>query len=318
MTMQDGGILPINYLLHDDNPVVDRWLKMTQYSIENNMKIKARVTNNEMSNIGYLMSKINEVLEFINKNYDKPLPTFTDMNQLDSVILNYLHEEFEVYGDRIKDIQAAGRWSYELHENFLSLNEFIHMIETAMHGEADKYPNFSCLYDFLPAGLHEPVREEDKHFLENKFEWGGLYCGYNTLGKDWLSIAPENDWEVIDREEVRPQIRFAAETWMNFGPDMSRTINERFHKWYTTLTPELQAKTPIDNLNKLSLGRYRLGKIIINDAMLQFESDRKKWLLPTGPERAWIVGDEDVKMRWNREVFSKTTGISKIEIIEKG
>jgi hypothetical protein len=317
MAMQDNSELQLDYILHEDNSVVDRWIKMTQYSIDNNMKIKARITNNEMGNIAYLMSKINEVLIFINENYDKVLPTFTDMNQLDSAILNYLHEEFEVYGDRIKDLQAINKWSMELHEKFLSLNEFIHMIETAMHGDKDKFPNFSCLYDFLPAGLHEPVNEEDKHFLENKFEWGGLYCGYNTLGKDWLSIAPENDWEVIDRDEVRPQIRFAAETWMNFGPDMNGTINERFHKWYKTLSPELQAKTPIDNLNKLSLGRYKLGRLIINDTMLQFEPDRKKWLLPTGPSTSWIIGDEDVKIKWNREVFSKAIGISKINIIQK-
>ena len=236
MTKKDGGVLNLHYNLYDHNPVVERWIKMTQTSIDNNMEIKARITNNEFSNIGYLMQQINDVLETINKTYDKILPIFTDFKELDSAVLNYLHEEFEVYGDRIKELQADNKWSQILHEKFLALNEFIHMIETAIHGLENKFPNFSCLYDFLPAGLHEPVNEIDKLFLEDRFEWGGLYCGYNTLGKDYLSIAPENDWEVINRDEVRPQIRFAAETWMNFGPDMTNTIRESFYKWYTTLT----------------------------------------------------------------------------------
>ncbi len=316
MTKKDGGLLPIHYNLYNNNPVVDRWIQMTKQSLGNKMEIKARITNNEFNNIGYLMEQINNVLVFINANYDKVLPTFTDFKELDNAILNYLHEEFEVYGDRIVELQKAEKWSKELHEKFLALNEFIHMIETAIHGSHHKFPNFSCLYDFLPAGLHEPVTEVDKLFLEDRFEWGGLYCGYNTLGKDYLSIAPENDWEVIARDEVRPQIRFAPETWMNFGPDMTNTIRESFYEWYTTLAPDVQAKVPIDNMHKLSLGRYKLGRIIIDDSMKEIEPDIAKWFTPSGPSVAWALGDESCKTRWNREVFTQVNGIERIEIFD--
>ena len=121
-TTKDGGTLPVSYNLYDQNPVVDRWISMTKQSLSNQMEIKARITNNEMNNIGYLMEQINGVLVFINENYDKVLPTFTDFSQLDSVILNYLHEEFEVYGDRNVELQTKEKWSYELNEKFLSLN----------------------------------------------------------------------------------------------------------------------------------------------------------------------------------------------------
>lgn len=315
-TTKDGGTLPVSYNLYEDNPVVERWLDMTKQSLNTNMEIKGRITNNEFNNISYLMEQINGVLSFINENYDKELPTFTDFNELDSVILNYLHEEFEVYGDRIIELQEKNEWTKELHEKFLALNEFIHMIETAIHGAEHKFPNFSCLYDFLPAGLHEPVTEIDKLFLEDRFEWGGLYCGYNTLGKDYLSIAPENDWEVIARDEVRPQIRFAAETWMNFGPDMTNTIRESFYSWYLTLSPEVQAKVPINDMHKLSLGRYKLGRVIIDDSMLAIEPEVSKWFTPSGPSVAWALGDESCKTRWNREVFSQVNGIKSIHIYE--
>jgi hypothetical protein len=316
MLKNDGSEIILTYMLEDNNPVVDKWIEMTKKSIKNNMKIKASLNNVEINNISILLKKINDVLYFINNHYDKKLPVFTNFYELDNIILNYLHEEFEIYGDRIEELQSKNNWSYELHENFLSLNEYIHMIETAMHGSEDNFPNFSCLYDFTPAGLHEPIKEEYKHFLENKFEWGGLYCGYNTLGKDYLSIAPENDWEVIERDEVRPQIRFAAETWMNFGPDLKTTINKEFYKWYTTLPNKIQNKIPIDDLNKLSLGRYSLGKIIIDENFLSIEPDAKKWLLPTGSVYS-IMGKEDCKTKWNREVFAKIVDIKRIEIIEK-
>lgn len=316
MLKNDGSEIILTYMLEDNNPVVDKWIEMTKKSIKNNMKIKASLNNVEINNISILLKKINDVLYFINNHYDKKLPVFTNFYELDNIILNYLHEEFEIYGDRIEELQSKNNWSYELHENFLSLNEYIHMIETAMHGSEDNFPNFSCLYDFTPSGLHEPIKEEYKHFLENKFEWGGLYCGYNTLGKDYLSIAPENDWEVIERDEVRPQIRFAAETWMNFGPDLKTTINKEFYKWYTTLPNKIQNKIPIDDLNKLSLGRYSLGKIIIDENFLSIEPDAKKWLLPTGSVYS-IMGKEDCKTKWNREVFAKIVDIKRIEIIEK-
>ena len=316
MLKNDGSEIILTYMLEDNNPVVNKWIEMTKKSIKNNMKIKTSLNNVEINNISILLKKINDVLYFINNHYDKKLPVFTNFYQLDNIILNYLHEEFEIYGDRIEELQSKNNWSYGLHENFLSLNEYIHMIETAIHGSEDNFPNFSCLYDFTPSGLHEPIKEEYKHFLENKFEWGGLYCGYNTLCKDYLSIAPENDWEVIEREEVRPQIRFAAETWMNFGPDLKTNINKEFYKWYTTLPNKIQNKIPIDNLNKLSLGRYNLGKIIIDENFLSIEPDAKKWLLPTGSVYS-IMGKEDCKTKWNREVFAKIVDIKEIEIIEK-
>ncbi len=103
---------------------------------------------------------------------------------------------------------------------------------------------------------------------------------------------------------------------MNFGPDLKTNINKEFYKWYTTLPNKIQNKIPIDNLNKLSLGRYNLGKIIIDENFLSIEPDAKKWLLPTGSVYS-IMGKDDCKTKWNREVFAKIVDIKQIEIIEK-
>jgi hypothetical protein len=329
---EDNSPLILSYYLFPNNPIVDRWFKMTQESLEEDLEIKTRITNNDFDNIGKLMEKINEILVFINKNYttlnseyDSKLPIFTNVEELDNTVLNFLHEEFEVYGDRIEELQEKGKdevsgvyyyWSMELHEAFLNLNEFIHMIETAIHSDEHKFPNFSCIYDFLPVGKFEPVTLLDKLFLGDSFEWGGLYTGYNTLGKDYLSVAPENDWDVIDRDEIRIQERFAPETWLNFGPDMSDSIRESFYKWYLTLKPSVQDKVPIEDYYKLSLGRYKLGRIILDSTFTDYEPDMKKWHLPVGPSYPHLDDSENIKTKWNKEVWTKVTGIKQIKLYD--
>lgn len=334
---QSGEIKHILYYIHPDNTVVERWWELMKLSMNKQfseiiekhpeivnknftsdykMELKTRLTNVCLDNVTLLMESINGVLEHINSKYDKQLPTFTDTSQLDNEILNYLHEEFEVYGDRMEDLKKMGIWDKPLHENFLALNEYIHMIETAMHGEENNFPNFSALSDFLPAGIFEPLKEEDIMFLGDQFEWGGLYTGYNTLGKDYLSIAPENDWEVVERDEVRPQVRFSTETWFNFGPDMQDTHREAFYRWYKTLKPELQAKIPIGDYKALSLGRFKLGRVIIDDTFLDFEPDLEKWYIPAGPSYNHVLGSNSTKKRWNNEVFSTFTDIVGLRMYE--
>lgn len=333
---RDGERKRLLYYIHPNNTVVDRWWELMKLSMNKDykdikakypeikvlkeddykMELKTRLTNVGLNNVTFLMESINGVLTGINGVYDKDLPVFTDTNELDNEILNYLHEEFEVYGDRMQELKDKNIWTFDLHENFLALNEFIHMIETAMHGEENNFPNFSALSDFLPAGIFEPLVDDDMHFLGDTLNWGGLYTGYNTLGKDWLSIAPENDFEVIERDEVRPQERFSTETWFNFGPDMQDSLRESFYTWYKTLTPELQAKVPIGDLKALSLGRYKLGRIIIDETFLEYHPVLKDWYLPAGPSYNHVIGPDSVKKDWNNEVFSTFTDLVGMRMYE--
>jgi len=290
-----------------NNPIVPRWKSMTKQSLELNYEIHSRFTNKSKRDIDYLISEINKVIVVINENYDKQLPVFTDLNELDISILNYLHEEFESYGDRIDEYVSNNQFNQIRHDSFLRLNEWIHIIESAVfHIEHDKFPNYTALYDFLPAGIHETMLETDKLFLETNYKWGGLYCGYNTLGKDWYAVAMDNDLEVVDRDQVRPQRRFAAETWLNFGQDSPRfDIKHEFFKWYETLNEEQKSKTPINNLNEMTFGRLLLGQIIISDELLAFHPNMQDWLHP----------NHECKKRWNLEVFSKAKEIINVKFV---
>jgi hypothetical protein len=301
----DDTITTLSYELYD-NPIVSRWMKMTKFSIDENYKIKSRFTNKDMDNIAYLISEINNIIKIINENYDKELPIFKSVESLDISILNYLHEEFEVYGDRRDELIQKSNWCKTLHESFLKLNECIHIIESALHNEKNDFPNYTSLYDFLPAGLHEPITEIDKLFLETKFKWGGLYCGYNTLGKDWCAISMDNDLDVLKRNQVRPQRRFAAETWLNFGSDMHATdIKHVFHKWYTTLNDDDKSLVPLYNLNEMTFGRLVLGQLIIDENFLKFHPIISDWEAP----------NHKCKIKWNKEIFSKANELIKIQLL---
>jgi len=312
---KDDDYVSLNYSLYN-NPLVDKWLRLVHLSIRKQLTLKPLFTNKTMDRVDELMLAINNILEYINKHYDKELPVFTDFNQLDNEILNYLHEEFEVYGDRMNELQSNGKWSEKLHDNFLSLNDHIHMIETAIHSQHDKFPNFSSLIDFLPAGMHKTLTAEDKLFISNKFEWGGLYLGYNTLGKDYLTIFPENDQEVIERDEVRVQQRFSTEMWLNFGSTSWTTNTERFYHWYKSLPQKLQEKVPITDPVALSLGRYKIGQLDITKTLLDYHPIGADWITPACHEAYWDDGEPTVHARWNLDVFANINKLERIFILE--
>ena len=116
----------------------------------------------------------------------------------------------------------------------------------------------------------------------------------------------DNDIEVVDRDQVRPQRRFAAETWLNFGQDSPKfNIKYEFYKWYQTLNEEQKTKVPIDNLNEMTFGRLLLGQIIISDELLAFHPVMEDWLHP----------NHECKQRWNLEVFSKAKEIINVKFI---
>ena len=323
-------VLPISYFIENNNSIAEKWWELTVHSINSKMKINSVTTNTSYKSLPKLLKRINSKVENINSVYDKNLPLIQDVTKVNNEILNYLHEEFEVYGDRMDQIKKNISLfdADKLHSNFLNLNEIIHMIETAVHSGSDGFPNFSSLVDFLPAGIFQQhynrlfrciphffeIKKEDMLFLEDRFAWGGLYCGYNTLGKDYLTVYPENDYEVIERDEIRTQSRFSTETWLNFGPDMTSNNSNGFYKWYLSLSLDLRKKIPIGDLNKLQLGRFRLGYVDFNDTFLDFEPDIKEWVIPGGHG----LLSSTIKQRWNDEIFSTVTNVVGVECRENG
>jgi hypothetical protein len=291
-----------------DTDLGSRWSKLIikNQKILSGKKIHSSFSNYTLKDINRILEELNTISKTINQKYDRLLPTFSNSTEIDTKILNDLHEEFEFYGTRIDELSLSLDFSQDLHNNFLLLNELIHVLEDLISSATlnPRLPPMSVVFDFYPQTEFESLLEKDKLHLTSEFKWGDLYLGYNTLGKDWLKVCFDNDLEVIERDMVKPQIRFAAETWFNFGPDNFENNNvNRFINWYSGLPANLQQKVPIDNLNALSFGRYNIGKVEIND----------DYFLKYHPIKAdWLSYNHPIKKKWNEEVFSSFRKIIKI------
>lgn len=298
----------LNFYIFNSS-LAKRWVEITRQ----NQAIPEKYISERFSNVGYaqrneVRQKLTDCITHINEVYDEQLPLYSTVEVLETSELNYLHEQFERYGDRYESLMKDNiYWTSELHNNFLRLNELIHLHEDVNMSTTHKFPLMSMLYDYYPQEIHSPILEFDKLWLTNQFRWGDVYLGYNTLGKDWIKVMMDNDIEVVEREQVRPQQRFAAETWINFGPHDNGWFSLlKFEKWVESLSEDLRKKTPIDDLNKLSLGRYKVGQIIIDDYFLKYNSNPIQWQLP----------DSSAKKEWNLNVFSTFVKLLDVIIYE--
>jgi hypothetical protein len=292
------------YRLYDTG-LADRWLSLTRRNQKENKHLTSRLTNRTWQDLPEITREFNKLVGEINSNYDRQLPQY---KELDRDKLNDLHEEFELYGTRIEELWANKTYTEERHQQFLRLNDNIHLVEDVLKTKTRPWPSFAMLYDYTPQEYHLPITIEDKFWLRPALQWGKLYLGYNTLGKDWLKVEMDDDREVVERDMVMTQERFAAEAWLNFGPDQDHDLNlQRFHYWYKSLPEELQVKVPIHDPHTLSLGRFILGELIIDDYFLSFHDKEEDWALARSP----------CKLKWSLEVFSTFRALDKIEIVRE-
>jgi hypothetical protein len=292
------------YRLYDTD-LVDRWINITRKNQVSSKELSYKFTNRTYRDLPEVTDNFNELVAKINALYDKELPQYAE---LDTHKLNHLHEEFEIYGSRVEEFVKANNFKEELHQLFLRLNEAIHLVEDVLKTRQRPWPSFAMLYDYIPQEHHSPILPEDMFWLRSGLQWGKIYLGYNTLGKDWLKIQSDNDIEVIERDMVQTQKRFAAETWINFGPDQDHNFNlVKFYYWWKTLPEHLQKKVPIYDPEELALGRFVLGELIIDDYFLNFHNNLDDWMLPRHP----------CKLEWNLKVFSTFRELKDVIIIRE-
>lgn len=281
-----------------DSPLTQRWIDLININKSRpDNTLSGVFSNRTVNDVQKLTDDINQLVTNINQEYHIQLPIY---EQLDNKKLNYLHEFFELF---VKD---SNIYSDSLKLNFNDLNETIHCCEHAMFNRGDNLGVFGLTFDMYPRNNFDSIIEEDKLMLRSELLWGKIYLGYNTLGKDWLQCIKFNDIDVILRNSVAPQRRFAAETWINFGADFeSGYWLTEFYRRVKLLPVEIQKLIPLDNLNELTLGRFILGDIIITDEFLKIDSNRNNWL----------INNHECKRKWTYEVFSTFRTVNNFRLL---
>lgn len=245
--------------------------------------------------------------KFKNNQYSNILPVYED-SPLNTEQLNTLHALFEDWGDNIPVLEFKKIHSSSVKNKFLILNELIHSYENALrHAATGKFPAMSANIDYYPTGIHGVIDPVDKLYVTNQYDWGYLYLGYNTLGKDWMTVAMDNDLEVVSRGTVRPQERFAAELWVSFvNYHQQWGTAHTFESWYNSLDASTRSRVPIDNLSNLVLGKFLLGRVYIDEYyFLKFDPEINNWLIPNSQARS----------NWNTNVFSTFVKVDRIDIL---
>lgn len=302
----DNSPLVLTYNLQDSS-VVFKWISVVNQrkseipfvkKIIKDEPLVLTIQNKTQKDIPELIEKLNNIITQINTHYTQPFPLVDHNLITNQHILNYLHSEFEKYGEE----STHGNLRTDLGQLWFRLNELIHITEDAIKNT--NFPNFSCLIQYEPYN-HQAgaLHEEDKLFLETNFPWGGLYLGYNTLGKDYMNAFKDNDKRVILNNQVKIQKFLSPEVWLNFNEDntSSNSHNVNFCKWWNSLDIG-----PITSISELALGRYYLGRLIFDKTFLKFHPVYKDWL----------IENSDIRRRWNLEVFGKIAKVTKIKIYE--
>lgn len=319
---KDGQTLKLKYKILDTD-LSNRWLDIIEQNIKAN--------NTLVDNYQKILSQdecLEKFAEFynnittINSMYDRKLKDIVSLEFLSANqnLLNDLHEEYEIYGDRLQqllnidyfknpedhlelcnNIWPGRQQNIDLHNRFLKLNDQIHEFEAIFRAQKKSTNGVClCLIDYVPAGITQELKIEDYFLFESDFKWGWLYLGYNTLGKHWVSTMQDDDIEVVHRDQVRPQSRFSAEFFLNFKLTVNPT-RVNFYNWW--IENNMSAiKNPNMTLKELALGFIPLGKLVgyrINNDVAQEIPDAA--LYP------------DI-INWNTNVWSKFNKITNVEI----
>lgn len=239
-----------------NTPIGEKWL--TQFKKLKSQGYDYREKSFKVADQGMISSHdtlraFNQLIKKINKFYDQPI---TPIDKVDEDSLNYLHEQYEIYGSRLDkllqerywdtayknipaDSPAAKIWpgitfNEEMHFNFIKLNEMIHdaeLVETTVN-KSGRLPGGVITSSLNPRSDYD-LEEEDYLNLVQYPMFGDLCLGYNTLGKNLQHIVLDEDFEAVERNAVFPQVNWSDELYihLNYDAYYPNMVRDYKHKW---------------------------------------------------------------------------------------
>jgi len=176
------------------------------------------------------------------------------------------------------------------------LNKYIHLLEEELENKYAKY-NSNVIFAKKDDLNRVPIKEEYKLWLESNTKWGELILDYATLGKDWLDISNDND----NITDLAIQQNITSATCMYFRPEFNfpKARETFFYRW----AKKSNIDVPLDNLNLLSLGTYQLGKLIIDDTLLDYNPNIGDWYIP----------NHICKLNWNKDIIGYNVQVNEVK-----
>ena len=261
-------VLELFYHL-SDNPVQHQWQEFHSVAKQYKTHPSYKLSIAEITEILYVLAR--------QKNFTITLP-------LDQDQLNYIHSKF-VENRNCRD------------QVWDDINTYVHIAEDKLDNFNDF--NSTIFFEADPKPTPKLLDEKFKLWLTADQSWGDLQLGYATVGKGWEDIADDDD----GLEDLKIQSTISSETRIHFNvePPWKKFNENKFYEWANN-----RIDVPLDNLNKLSLGRYYLGKIIITDSFLEFHSNASDWYVP----------NHSCKLRWNKTMIGSDVEVMSVEFFD--
>ena len=263
-----AGEIKLNYQLND-NPVQHIWQQIQLGTLEYRTGIPMNASTETVLKLA------NDICQSI--NVEKIPNNFTrdDLNKMHSLMVTLAITDSN---DRLS-----------------MLNKLIHVLENKINSKYSEY-NSSIVFYSDNNEQFIPIKEEYKIWLESNTKWGDLILGYGTLGKDWLDLSVDYD----DYKELAVQSTISSETLLCFRPEYNfpKASEIFFYRW----AKQSKFDIPLHNLNKLSLGRYVLGKLIIDQTLLDYHVNIGDWYIP----------NHICKLTWNKDIIGNEVTIKNL------
>jgi hypothetical protein len=152
---------------------------------------------------------------------------------ISSSMLNQLHFEFENFGERFKKgSYEEQRAIADAYGPFCKLNDCIHATEGAL---ANRHRSMEEAWwalhcSFLP-DFYQPLTDQMYGEFSLDWDFGTMYMGYHTLGKDILAAFWNDDMDLFRRDEIRPQRISSSEIFVFLGPKSIGQMND-LRRWW--------------------------------------------------------------------------------------
>lgn len=286
--------LKIYYKLFN-NHLTDRWINLVNNCNDSNFNLNS--THSKIyskKEIDNLFEEFVDVIELINSVIDNKLPDIKSLKYLieNKELLNYLHEQFEIYGETNDP--------YIINKSMLRLNDLIHIFESIIKNEYSCFSVVNIDYQKTNTAL---LKSEDYFLFTPDIEWGYIYLGYNTLGKSWITVAEDNDIEVVLRNQIKPQKNFSSEFYINFNEKFSYIKKNKFYNWWLENNFS-KIKKETFTIENFAFGFIPLGKIICYKLDDEVIYDTKP------------INTPEARLEWNKNIWSNQNSTTKIQFIK--
>ena len=180
--------------------------------------------------------------------------------------LNVIHDRFEAFLMRVlrRSLLAVDHDASVL--NLTHVNLLIHKIENFRRLQADlkhaPKEHLTCTfgYRFKNDKFIELEDADYDHFVTD-FEFGDMFCGYNTTGKSFPHCMNDKDVELVAKRGVRPQRTYSTEGFFWFGPPIPPGVEmARLRRWWDENNIDSFGYRFDDKMN--AFGLIRVAKMI--------------------------------------------------------